>query len=230
MFSRSADLYDALYDTFKDYAAEAARVRELIGPDARTLLDVACGTGRHLELLQGDYEVVGLDIDPGLLAVARLRLPGVELVEADMTDFDLDRTFDAVVCLFSSIGYAHTVERLHAAVGAMARHLASGGVLIVEPWLRPDAWRAGHVHMLTVDDEELKIARVTHAGRVRDVSTIDFVYVVGTPAGLDHFEERHELGLFTDEQYRAAFAGAGLAVEHDPDGLMGRGLYVGRRA
>jgi ubiquinone/menaquinone biosynthesis C-methylase UbiE len=104
MFSRSADLYDALYATFKDYADEAARLRELIGPDARTLLDVACGTGAHLELLREHYEVVGLDLDPELLAIARGRLPGVELVEGDMTGFDLGRRFDAVACLFSSIG------------------------------------------------------------------------------------------------------------------------------
>lgn len=228
MFSRSADLYDALYATFKDYPAEAARLRELIGPDARTLLDVACGTGRHLELLQEHFEVVGIDIDPELLAVARSRLAGVDVVEADMTAFDLGRRFDAVTCLFSSIGYALTVEGLHAALAAMARHLAPGGLLIVEPWLAPDVWRDGHVSMLTVDEEERKVARVACAGRRGDVSTIDFAYAVATPAGVEQFGEHHELGLFNDAQYREAFAAAGLAVEHDAEGLMGRGLYLGR--
>jgi hypothetical protein len=60
------------------------------------------------------------------------------------------------------------------------------------------------------------------------VSTIDFAYSVGTPAGVEQFTEHHELGLFTDEEYRGAFAAAGLAVEHDAEGLMGRGLYLGR--
>ncbi|MBA2616521.1 MAG: class I SAM-dependent methyltransferase, partial [Actinobacteria bacterium] len=52
MYSRSARVYDALYSTFKDFVAEAERVHELIQsrkPGARTLLDVACGTGAHLE-------------------------------------------------------------------------------------------------------------------------------------------------------------------------------------
>jgi ubiquinone/menaquinone biosynthesis C-methylase UbiE len=230
MFSRSADLYDALYATFKDYRTEVEQLRELIGPDARTLLDVACGTGKHLELLREHYDVVGLDLDPALLTIARERLPGVELIEGDMTAFDLGRRFDAVVCLFSSIGYARTVGRLDAALASMARHVAPGGTLIVEPWLAPEDWRAGHVHMLAVDDEALKIARVTHASREGDVSIADFAYVVATPAGVDHFAERHELGLFTDAQYRAAFTSAGLRVEHDPEGLMGRGLYVARSA
>jgi SAM-dependent methyltransferase len=227
VFSRSADLYDAFYDTFKDYEAESARVRELIGPGWRTLLDVACGTGRHLALLRGDLEVSGLDLDPELLAIARERLPGVELYEADMVAFDLGRRFDVVTCLFSSIGYVVTEERLRAAIACMAQHLEPGGVLIVEPWLAPDVWRAGHVAMLTVDEPERKAVRITRAGRRDDVSLLEFDYLVVTPARAEHFTEHHEMGLFTDAQYRAAFEAAGLAVAHDPEGLMGRGLYLG---
>jgi len=106
MFSESAAWYDHFYGG-KDYAAEALRVTELIRrrrPGARTLLDVACGTGRHLEQLRQEFACEGLDLDDGLLAVARRRLPGMRLTRADMADFDLGRRFDAVTCLFSSVG------------------------------------------------------------------------------------------------------------------------------
>jgi ubiquinone/menaquinone biosynthesis C-methylase UbiE len=76
MFERSAELYDAFY-AFKDYAGEAEKLDALIRlrvPGARTLLDVACGTGKHLAELASRYEVEGLDLDPSLLAVARERL------------------------------------------------------------------------------------------------------------------------------------------------------------
>lgn len=33
--------------------------------------------------------------------------------------------------------------------------------------------------------------------------------------------------LFNDGQYREALVAAGLSVEHEPEGLMGRGLYIG---
>jgi SAM-dependent methyltransferase len=230
MFSRSADLYDALYATLKDYEAEVAQLRELIAervPRARRLLDVACGTGKHLELLREHFEVAGLDLDPELLAIARERVAGVELHEGDMAAFDLGRRFDVVACLFSSIGYVRDEERLHAAIAAMAAHLEPGGLLVVEPWLPPEAWKEGHVAMLTLDEPERKIVRMNRADRDGDVSVIDFHYLVGTPESVEHFTEHHELGLFTDEQYRDAFAAAGLAVEHDPQGLMGRGLYLG---
>ena len=73
MFSQSADLYDAIY-SFKDYAAESERLRDLIrlqgGPVSGRLLDVGCGTGAHLQHLRGHYEVEGLDLDADLLKVA----------------------------------------------------------------------------------------------------------------------------------------------------------------
>ena len=163
MFTNSARFYDAVY-SFKDYEAESRRLQALIeerSPGAATLLDVACGTGKHLEQLRAWYEVSGLDLDPQLLEIAHERLGDVELHEGDMTSFSLGRTFDVVTCLFSSIGYVGTVERLEGAVAAMAAHLEPGGVLIVEPWLTPEAWVAGRPHLLSVDEPDLKIARMT---------------------------------------------------------------------
>ena len=228
MFSRSARIYDAIYASIRDYPLEAAELDRLIQdrrPGARTLLDVACGTGAHLEHLTA-YEVEGLDLDPEMLAVARERLPEVSFHEGDMADFDLGKRFDAVVCLFSSIGYVRTEERLRSAIASMAGHLERGGVLVVEPWLSPDVWLDRHVGAVFVDEPELKIARMNIAQREGNISIVEFEYLVGTPDGIERFTERHELGLFTVEEYLEAFRGAGLEAEHDPEGPMGRGLYV----
>jgi SAM-dependent methyltransferase len=228
VFSRSARLYDAIYASIRDYPREAAELDRLIQerrPGARTLLDVACGTGAHLEHL-GGYEVEGVDLDPEMLAVARKRLPGVPFHEADMVAFDLGKRFDAVVCMFSSIGYVRTEERLRSAILSMARHLEPGGVLVVEPWLTPEAWQDGHVGAVFVDEPELKIARINASEREGNLSMFEFEYLVGTPEGVKHFTERHELGLFTVEDYVGAFRAAGLEADHDPEGPMGRGLYV----
>ncbi len=229
MYSSTAHIYDAIY-SFKDYAGEADEIHRLIQerrPGARTMLEVAAGTGKYLEQFRRWYEVEGTDIEPAMLEAARERLPDVPLHEADMTDFDLGRRFDTVTCLFSSIGYVKTPEPLRGAVAAMAKHLEPGGVLVVDPWFGPEAWIDGHVAALFVDEPELKIARMNLAERDGDVSWMDMHHLVATPAGVEHIVARHELGLFTAEQYEDAFRSAGLDVEHFPEALRGRGRYVG---
>jgi len=58
---------------------------------------------------------------------------------------------------------------------------------------------------------------------------MDMHYLVATPDGVESFVERHELGVFSRDEHIEAFRVAGLTVEHDPKGLMGRGLYIGTR-
>lgn len=231
MFSKSEELYDAVY-SWKDYDAESERLHALIeerAPGATTLLDVACGTGTHLARLAQWYEVEGVDLDAKMLELARRKLPGARLEAADMVALELGRSFDVVTCLFSSIGYAGSVERIRQAVAAMASHLAPGGVLIVEPWFTPEQWHPGHPHLLAIDEPDLKIARMNLSGQEGRMAILDFTYVVGTPERVEVFTERHEAVLATDEEYREAFEAAGLEVERDEHGLMGRGLWIGRR-
>jgi SAM-dependent methyltransferase len=236
-----ADLYDAIQRARgKEYAAECGKLVELIRrrhPEAASLLDVACGTGQHLLHLRQHFRVEGADLDDGMLAHARARLgPEVPLHRLDMSDFDLGRRFDAVTCLFSAIGYLRSVARLRRAVAAMARHLEPGGLLVVEPWIRPEDWRVGTLHAAFVDEPELKVARLVVSGRRRApgrregwLSVSDMHFLVATPAGVRRLREKLVMGLFADAEYRAAFEAAGLRVEVDPVGLEGRGLFIGQR-
>jgi ubiquinone/menaquinone biosynthesis C-methylase UbiE len=231
MFTESARYYDQIY-SFKDYRAEVQRLVAIIGERLRSggdrLLDVACGTGGHIEYLREHYNVEGFDLSPELLGIARRRNPGVTFHQGDMTDFSLEREYDAVTCLFSSIGYVKTLDNLDRAVACMARHLAPGGVLIVEPWFTPEAWHPNTVHGMLIDEPELKIARVNTSFVDGRLSYFDLHYLIGTPEGTEHLVERHELGLFETGEMCAAFTGAGLRVTHDPEGLIGRGLYIGQ--
>jgi hypothetical protein len=63
-----------------------------------------------------------------------------------------------------------------------------------------------------------------------DLAVLDFHYLIGTKDGVRYLRDRHELGLFAASDYENAFRRADLAVEHDPEGLIGRGLYIGSRA
>lgn len=232
MFSKSAKFYNALYRSMgKDYAAESQKAHELIQNIKRSngnmLLEVACGTGLHISTLREHYMIEGLDLDSKMLAIARETFPDIPFHHADMVDFDLSERFDAITCLFSSIGYVKTKERLNRAIQNMARHLMPGGVLIVEPWFTPEHWQPGGVYTLLAEEADLKIFRMSSGGVNGYISFIEFHYMVGTSEGIKYFKELHELGLFTHEEYLGAFHKADLDVTHDPEGLDGRGLYIG---
>jgi SAM-dependent methyltransferase len=223
-----AKVYDVVY-RWKDYDKETVWLKEILashGHPAGTLLDVACGTGQHLSRLRDTYEVVGLELDPEMAALARAR--NLKVLEGDMEDFDLARRFDIVTCLFSSIGYMETPERLRKAIANMAAHLKPSGLLVVEPWFSPDQWREGYVHADYVDDEDLKIARMSVSRTDGPVSVLDLHHMVATSDGVETFVTHHRMGLFADWEYRDAFTAADLTVEHDEQGLMGRGLYLGK--
>jgi SAM-dependent methyltransferase len=234
MFSQSTELYDFIYSEFKDFEAEASQVATLLRekcPSAKRLLDVGCGTGRHAAALVSEhgFEVDGLDIESGFLEIARERCPNGKFFHGDMTSFDLGSSYDAVLCLFSSIGYVCTLERLTLAARSIRRHVAPGGVAIIEPWFTPDVFRGGAVHMTIVDREDLKISRVNRTEIRGRISWMEFQYLVADPSEIRHLKEVHELGLFTrEEMLHALRAGGFHEVEFDAEGLTGRGLYVCR--
>lgn len=230
-----AEGYDGFYAD-KDYAAEARMVIELVdrySPEATTLLDVACGTGKHLEHFVGRFQCEGTDLEPTMLAVAQRRLPDVRFTEGDMTTLDLGRTFDVVTCLFSSIGHSRTPEGLAAAVAALASHVNPGGMLIIEPWFTPDKWIEPGIASVEVVDggRQRKVVRVLVSSRTDRISELRLHYVMAVPGEITTEDSYEEFGLFTPDEYVGAMEAAGLDdVTWDDHGLTGRGLVTGRRS
>lgn len=235
MYKESAHLYDLIYlNQGKNYSSEARRIHELGEQYQKSqgnfLLDVACGTGLHVGYLSEFYQVEGVDIDENMLNMARERHPKIPFYQGDMRDYDPGRQFDVVTCLFSAIGYMKDTAQLRQAIGNMGKLLKPGGVMFVEPWFTPDTWHTGTVHTLFVDEPDLKIVRMNLSERKGNLSYFIFHFLVGTPEGVEHFTEHHELALFTNEEYLDSFHVNRLEVIYDPDGLYGRGLYIGLKS
>ncbi len=233
-YEHSAAAYDLLHAARrKDYGREAAELAIRIRryrPEARSVLDVACGTGLHLAAFaELGFDVEGVEPSDAMLAAARQRVPGVALHQDDMRTFRLDRRFDTVVCLFSAIGYMTTLDDLAVAVGNMGDHLVEGGVLLVEPWFRPEDWHDGSVFSESAKDGDFAVARVSRSWREGDESVIEMHYALARPDRTWAFSEIHRMGLFTTEAQLVVYRAAGLAVEHEEPGLTGRGLIVARK-
>jgi SAM-dependent methyltransferase len=133
-------VYDLLaphYDAVTgDPATEAAFIHDLIAGrhrQAATVLDVACGTGGITALLAGAYQVSGLDISPGMLAVAREKLPSLTpLYLADMTSFRLAASFDVIVCAYQGINHLLSMAAWKKSFDCAYEHLNRGGLFIFD--------------------------------------------------------------------------------------------------
>ena len=127
----SGDSYDATYEqraaAGQDVHGEADFV-EAYTP--ASVLDAGCGTGRvGRELARRRIEVVGVDLDPEMLATARRKAPDVVWHEADLGAIELGRTFDAIVMAGNVMIFLPPGSE-QAVVANMARHLGNAGVLI----------------------------------------------------------------------------------------------------
>jgi SAM-dependent methyltransferase len=120
--------------------AEVAALLDLLdlGTGAR-VLDLCCGSGRHLEaIVSSGMNAVGLDLSAELLAVgARRPRLASRLVKGDLRALPFRSSFLCVLNLFTSFGYFSSDRENEAALADMARVLAPGGVFVVDHMNRP---------------------------------------------------------------------------------------------
>ncbi len=113
------------------YRAIALEVKAHAG----TILEVGCGTGREaLRLAQAGGHIVGLDLSPAMLAVARQKSQGlsnIRWVEGDMQAFELGERFDLILLPGHSFQFMLTIADQLACLECVRRHLTSGGKLVV---------------------------------------------------------------------------------------------------
>lgn len=140
---RHAELYDLFYAD-KPHREEAAFVHQCLQQygleNTHRLLELACGTGEHaLALEKLGYEIVAVDYSEDMLVCARYKAAQVSSTInfrwQDMRGLNLlDEPFDALICLFDSIGYAATNEAITQVFQGVHRHLSPGGLFVFEFW------------------------------------------------------------------------------------------------
>ncbi len=235
MYKELAKYYDLIY-SWKDYKGEVSKIKELIKKykksDGNKLLDVGCGTGKHLEYLKDEYSCIGTDINAKMLDIAKEKVSDVIFALSDMITLKLKDKFDIILCLFSSIGYVKTYPNLKKTIINFANHLEKGGIIIIEPWFTKDAYWVGHPGMTTYDGEDIKIARLNTAKLKDGLSVMEMHHlIVERNEDVKYFVDHHELGLFEIEKFLEIMIEAGLKAEFLKDGLMkDRGLYIGTKS
>jgi SAM-dependent methyltransferase len=160
-----AAFYDAVQGERVEHASYLRGLIESRHPRARTVLELACGTGSILKQLAPHYEVTGLDLSEPMLAVAAEKLPGVRLIHGSMTRFELSERFDVVLCVYDSINHLLSFDEWEEVFDRAREHLADQGIFVFDintehrlgslsqqpPWVR---WFGdGHLLVLDVRDD-----------------------------------------------------------------------------
>jgi SAM-dependent methyltransferase len=209
-----ARYYDLIYAA-KPYAEEARFVHDLLGARPGRLLDVACGSGRHArEFAALGWEVTGIDYSPDLLE--RAREADIDVHEQDMRQLDVPGApFDAVTCLFDSIGYPQENDGIVAALAGMRRH----GTRVAVEFLHAPALLT-HAEPVRVRRWELpdggELLRVSETEIDAPAMTMHVSYDVvelRADGGFARERERQSNRFFAVEEMRALMQLAGLRLE-----------------
>lgn len=128
--------FSRFYDLVMGDRSKAANfTRSLIErhkPEARTVLEIACGTGAILGFLADTYEVAGLDRSRQMLALARKKLPHMRFYRQGMTNFRIAKKFDAIVCVFDSINHLLSFGEWKKVFRRVELHLNDDGIFVFD--------------------------------------------------------------------------------------------------
>lgn len=158
MYNDLAPLYDFIYERHYDYENQYAFVRDIAPDGVSSVLEGACGAGRLTELLSEEYDVVGVDLNEGMLRQARERVPEVDFVRKDLRELDLGREFDVFVVLGASMIHMLEDGDVEMVVENAWEHLDDGGVFAFD-FFPSSQFENGHTGESVFTGEDFEVTR-----------------------------------------------------------------------
>jgi len=185
VFNEYARYYDMLYRD-KDYAAEAEYVHGLVqahAPDAKSILNLGCGSGRHDRCLtELGYTITGVDLSDEMLSAARdgaADNESLEYVQGDVRTVRLAHSFDVVISLFHVMSYQVSNNDLLAAFATAHSHLKPGGTFIFDCWYGPGVLSdPPTVRVKELEDDVITVTRIAQPVMHPNENVVDVNYWV----------------------------------------------------
>jgi SAM-dependent methyltransferase len=222
LYHELAESYFAIEKNHRDIRRDVSCITALLrGRKHATLLDLGCGTGEHLALLEREgIRCTGVDISEDMIAVAGKRYPNIEFVRTDMTDIEYDAAFNIVISLFGSFNYLINDADIESMLMKLRKALKTGGVGVFEIWnsqpiLKIKEKGIGPVSMTSHNGELIKRERgfKLRNDPFKTVVEVNYQYTID---GVGHksIRDRHIMRTFISDEITRFLAGAGFTVKN----------------
>ena len=236
-FRKYSAVYDLLYRD-KDYAAESdyvGRKLRAAAPDARSILELGCGTGKHGRLLaEAGFDVHGIERSPDMVALAQstrgqagAAAGGFACEVGDVRSLTLDRSFDAVIALFHVVSYQANDDDLLATFRTAARHLRRGGLFLFDVWHGPAVLaQRPQPRVKEVSDADLEVVRTARPKLDTARRTVTVSYDIACrdrhSGEVVRFSEDHVMRYLFPDEIDGLAARCGLHVIASEEFMTGR--------
>ncbi len=214
LYQDLAKMYDLLY-SYRDYGKEADfLIENLPSKNGVSLLDVACGTGVHLDAIRKrlpSANLEGIDLNQGMLDVTEGKSLDARLTQTDMRDFNLGRNFDLVYCLSSSIQYNLTANDLRKAIDSMRNH-AVGGKVIFDLAYCSERWKEGYTNITANSNERFDVAELYTSHSSQGFSYWHPLYLIKDKktGQIDMHVDKHKIKLWNIPEVENILSSQGI--------------------
>jgi len=204
-----SDHYDCFYKD-KDYEKECDIIELALMKHSalmkfgveRKILDLGCGTGKHASILADrGYTVVGIDRSRDMIEIARKNSTKPTYICDDIRSVRLgEQKFNAVIMMFSVLGYMISDEDVRTAIETVSAHLIPGGLFIADFWYAPAVLAQGLRDRTIVIEETFgKIIRTSTSTKESSIPVVHVNYTVEEthPNHSKKHTEHHTVRYFT---------------------------------
>lgn len=213
-----AYIYDKLidqdYEKWADYIEEIFKIN---GKDPKLVLDLGCGTGSITNILaKRGYDMIGVDLSPDMLNVAREKAVDQELdvlyLCQDVREFELYGTVDAIICTLDVLNYIIDLKDLEHVFALVKNYLNPDGIFIFD--INTEHKLKNVLGNNTFINEENGIFYTWENEYVENISNQYLTFFAETEDGLyERFDENHVQRAYTIEEIKGKLASNNLTFE-----------------
>ena len=171
--------------------------------------------------------MTGVDLSPQMIELARARTAaaaGIEFIAGAAAEFNLGRSFGAVVSLFHVASYQAGAGEMLRMLENVRRHLNPGGIFVFDFWHGPGVLADPPVERVRrAEDERIRVTRIAKPTHRPEECIVDVNFEVNiedvADGAAERIEELHRLRYFSVPELESLLHRAGLAIERTHAGL-----------